>query len=222
MPVQPLPPGYRTGSARYETLPAGSLLWRLHDAEYTAWSFAPPLKDDIFEGNRFDGTPTDPFPFHYSAEQQITALAEVLLRDRPFDEKTATRIIPASAVAGRVLAPVETTAPLELISLITAEDQAAVCQDKWLFEAEEAELIRVRRWTAQLRKAERRAKGLVWASRRDHPRRAYVLFGDRCGDEPLKPASLPVLDFSRRSDVAVANRLLRGLRAVIDTDYWPE
>lgn len=214
MPRQPLPAGYRPGSAHMDVLPADSLLWRLHDGDFAAVEFTPPKPDPYFAGNRFDGTPEDPFTFHYSAEHKITALAEVLLRGRRFED-TGERLIPFVAVAGRMLSPVETTMPLRLVRLVTAEDMAAVCQDEWLFEADDAELIQTRQWVRQLRAAEPGAQGLVWASRRDRPRPAYVLFGDRCGDEPLRPAPAPRLDLACRADVRTANELLKKLNATI-------
>jgi RES domain len=217
MPPGCLPTGYLIGTAHVETLPVGTRLWRMHEAKYAAESFAPPRGDDIFgQANRFDGADPDaPYPFHYSAAHRLTALAETVLRDLPFDPLLAMRLVAHEAVRGRLLSAVETVRPLRLIRLVTAEDQAAVGQDKWLFEGAGAELIRVRRWAWQLRAAEPGAQGFVWASRQDQPRRAYVLFGDRCGSDPLKSAGAAPLDFERPADIDKANQILRRLRATI-------
>lgn len=216
MPGAPLPPGYRRGSAKYVTLPAGTLLWRTHGAERLAEGFAPPNPDPFFAGHRFDGTPEDPYSFHYSAERQSTALAEVFLRDRPYDRNSAMRLIPFSTARDRMLSALETTVAFRLISLFTAEDMSLVCQDRWLLEAEGAGFIQTRQWTRQLRAAEPDAQGLMWMSRRDWPHPAYVLFGDRCGSDPLKPAARPPLEFNERAGLNGANEILRKLSATFE------
>lgn len=199
---------------RRMTLPAGTELWRCHRTQYPAAAFNPSPAHPHFGGSRFDGTDADPYPYLYAADERVTALAEVLLRSLEFT--AGTRVVPWADARRRSLTPLTTTAPLELISLVTEEDLAAVGQDSWLVEADgQADYPQTRCWVRALRRSDPRAQGMVWQSHRCRPRRAYVLFGDRCEEGVLKATPEVLHDLGTPPGRRVANRLLAGLRSAI-------
>ncbi|GAB2719701.1 RES family NAD+ phosphorylase [Kitasatospora kifunensis] len=198
-----------------ETLAAGTELWRCHQTRFPGAQFSPVTADLHFGGSRFDGTALDPYPYLYAAAEQTTALAEVLLRSMPFDTATGTRLIPHARVAGRSLTALRTTVDLVLIRLVSEEDLAAVCQDSWLLETEGIGYAQTRRWAGELRARVPQAQGLLWQSRRHRPRPALVLFGDRCGVEPVKTDPGNSFRLDTPEGTAQANRLLAPLRAAL-------
>ncbi|NUR04156.1 MAG: RES family NAD+ phosphorylase [Streptomyces sp.] len=221
MPDRFPPAAYRL-TPNVSTLPAGSQLWRCHSGRRPPESFNPVAVDSHFGGNRFDGTSEDPYPFLYAGAEPATALAEVLLRSLDFDTGSGCRLVPRAWVAGRSLSLLRTRVDLTLIRLVTEEDLAAVCQDSWLLEAEGAGYSQTRRWASELRAQVPYAQGLLWQSRRHRPRHAVVLFGDRCGAEPLKPdPAQGINDLGSLTGIAEANRLLAPLRAALDPDGAP-
>lgn len=198
------------------TLPAGTELWRCHSGSRPAEGFNPVAADSHFGGNRFDGTPEDPYPFLYAGAEPATALAEVLLRSLAFDTGSGLRLVPRVWVAGRSLTLLRSRVELRLIQLLSEEDLAAVCQDSWLLETEGAGYAQTRRWASELRTQVPGAQGLLWHSRRHRPRHAVVLFGDRCGEDPLKPdPGRGTTDLGSPTGITEANRLLAPLRAAV-------
>ncbi|MBC3841385.1 RES family NAD+ phosphorylase [Streptacidiphilus sp. 4-A2] len=197
-------------------LPAGSALWRCHSARRPPDEFNPVAADSHFGGNRFDGTPEDPYPFLYAGTEPATALAEVLLRSLDFDTGSGYRLVPRAWVVGRSLSLLRTRVDLRLIRLVTEEDLAAVCQDSWLLEADGAGYPQTRRWASELRAQVPSAQGVLWQSRRHRPRHAVLLFGDRCGGWPLKPDPAGgTAELGSPAGMAEANRLLAPLRAAV-------
>ncbi|WP_344031563.1 RES family NAD+ phosphorylase [Streptomyces luteireticuli] len=198
------------------TILAGTTWWRVHHRSRSPEQFNPVSVDAHFGGNRFDGTSYDPYAYIYLASDPATALAETLLRSLDFDTETGTRLVPYAAVANKSLSMVRTQTDQQLISLITEEDLAAVCQDSWLLETEGDGYAKTRRWASEMRAQVPHATGLVWQSRRHRPRLATVLFHDRCGKQPL--TAVPVNEFQDLGSpegVAAVNRLLAPLRAAI-------
>ncbi|MFF7177619.1 RES domain-containing protein [Streptomyces sp. NPDC008121] len=221
MPGNVSPAAY-TMRPHEHVLPAGTELWRVHSVKRPAERFNPVTVDAHFGGNRFDGTSLDPYSYLYVAADPATALAETLLRSLDFDTGTGLRLVPYAAVRGRALTRLRTRVDLRLISLITEEDLAAVCQDSWLLEAEGDRYAKTRRWASEMRAQEPGAMGLVWQSRRLRPRLASVLFEDRCGAEALNAADDGgCTDLGSPAGVAEVNRLLAPLRAVV-VPPWPE
>ncbi|MCL7375941.1 RES family NAD+ phosphorylase [Streptomyces sp. 35G-GA-8] len=200
-------------------LPAGTELWRVHSAKRSAEQFNTVSVDAHFGGNRFDGTPYDPYPYLYVADSPTTALAETLLRSMEFDKESRMRLIPYAAVRAKSLSVVRTRCEVNLVSLVTETDLAAVCQDSWLLEDEGERYAKTRRWASEIRTQATDAMGLIWQSRRNRPHRALVLFGDRfesCGNEPLDGVPLGgIPDLGSPSGVTEANRLLAPLQAAI-------
>ncbi|MFG2881607.1 RES family NAD+ phosphorylase [Streptomyces sp. NPDC048297] len=199
---------------------AGTELWRVHNTKYRPHEFNPNLADpfEFRNGNRFDGTLLDPYHCLYLADTPTTALAESVLRSRPFEPSAGKRLIPYATVWRRSLSVLRTRCELVLVSLIEAPDLAAVCQDSTLLE-DERNYVQARRWASEIRAQAPDVMGLIWQSRHNRPQHALVLFGDRFdhGDggplEVLAEKGIPELD----SDAGIdrANQLLEPLRSEI-------
>jgi hypothetical protein len=157
----------------------GTDLWRVHPRDRSATEFNQIVADDVFGGYRFDGTSADQYSFLYAASDCETALLETLGRDVPFDHK-GLRLIVRQALYRQCISAISVIKPLSLISLLSGEDLAAVCQDEWLVQCDASEYPQTRRWGSWLRKQAPAANGIVWPSRRNISHRAIVLFGDRC------------------------------------------
>ncbi|MFF3498558.1 RES family NAD+ phosphorylase [Streptomyces sp. NPDC003247] len=198
---------------RFTVFPAGTRLWRCCRSEYPATDFNKTEQHVLFGGSRFDGTTEDPYPYLYAARRPTTALAEVLLRSMDFDHDTGHRLVKWAQAGQYTLAEVVTGTDLTLVSLRTEEDLAAVCQTTWLLDSDD--YPQTRYWAQEVRRQAEDAQGLLWLSRRHRPREALVLFGDRCGPEPLQAEVLACHDLATDEGVRVANRLLAPLRAVI-------
>lgn len=221
MPLQPLPGDHAPGSANRLVLPVGTLLWRLHRRTRRASAFVPPRADPIFTGTRFNGTNLYRYQCYYTAEDPTTALAEVLLRRRMFDDGKDARLIAHAEVAGRLLSAVRTKVELSLISLVRTRDLAAVSQDDWLLNVNEDGWAYTRAWAGQLWTAESGAQGLVWPSRRNSPERAIMLFGGRCGRAPFEARPHRTVDLDRPEGIEQVNSWLRPLRAAVDAPPPP-
>jgi hypothetical protein len=171
------PPDYDGTPHRY-LLGRGSCLWRVHDRRYCARSFKAVRSDQLFGGARFDATDADNFPFYYAAIDQATALAETLFRDLGHDDR-GMRVLTGAALTGRQISGLTLTRDLELVSLISGEDLAAIAQDAWLVTASGPEYALTRGWGHWLRGQAKWAHGFIWDSLRDRGGPAMVLFGDR-------------------------------------------
>ena len=176
-PVEP-PARFNGTPSRY-VLRRGTCLWRVHSASRGAQSFNPRLVNSLFGGARFDATGDDPYPYFYAALDETTALAEVLLRDLVPDE-TGMRAVSRTTVNGRQLSGLVLTHDLQLVSLLTGKDLAAIGQDAWLVSASPSQYPQTRAWAHWLRGEAKWAHGFVWSSRRDPGSLAVILFGDRC------------------------------------------
>lgn len=178
MPYMEPPPAYDGTPNRYR-LTRGTCLWRVHDRRYPACAFKTKPSGRLFGGGRFDATEDDPYPFCYAGLDETTAVAETLLRDLAWDE-SGTRRLPPPAVVERRLSGLTLTHDLDLVSLISGQDLAAVAQDQWLVTANGPEYAHTRAWAQWLRKQAGWAHGFIWSSYRETSRLALVLFGDRC------------------------------------------
>ncbi|WP_241780092.1 RES family NAD+ phosphorylase, partial [Streptomyces wadayamensis] len=133
-------------------IPAGTELWRVHNVRYAPHLFNPKLADpfEFKDGSRFDGTRLDPYHCLYLGDTPTTALAESVLRSRPFELPAGRRRIPYVTVVGRCLSVLRTRCDLVLVSLIEAKDLAAVCQESTLLE-DERNYVSARRWASEIR-----------------------------------------------------------------------
>lgn len=160
-------------------LPAGTRLSRVHSGEFTAVQFNPTLADPHWEGGRFDATEADQYGYLYAGCDDECAVCETLLRDLPLDSGGG-RVLPRAAVAGRVLGRLVLSGDVPLVSLCDGKELARLGQgDTWLVSCPSSEYGATRRWGHAIRKWAPRAEGLVWPSRRDPSKRAYVFFADR-------------------------------------------
>ena len=146
-----LPPQEPGPEPARRTLPAGQLIWRVTRAEFVRSASVfnkdlapvdgPPdllrpgssagpgeahdAKAAIRASGRVDATEEDPgYSYCYAALDDLTAIAETLLRDVPFS--AVGRFLPWKDVAGRCLTLYETLRPLSLVALTTAADLAQV------------------------------------------------------------------------------------------------
>lgn len=181
-----LPPPALPGTPTRYVLPAGSTLWRVHRSGRPVHEFDSPRLVKGFGGGRFDSAGPGGYPFLYCSPDVGTALAERFVRDLDFSV-TATRMLPRKALQTRTVSVCQTTADLNLLSLVSGPDLAEVGQDGWLLSARGADLDLTRRWAAWLRNQARWAQGFVWQSSVDLPKPTMVLFGDLCGSalEPV-------------------------------------
>ncbi|MEU5108690.1 RES family NAD+ phosphorylase [Streptomyces sp. NPDC021354] len=196
-------------------LDAGTELWRCHQTTFPCTEFNPVAAHAHFGGSRFDGTSEDPYPYLYAGLDPTTALAEVLLRDVEFSGPEGMRQVPWAQAAIRSLAKLRVTEDLVLVRLFSERDLAAVFQTSWLLETEGPGYAQTRAWAREIRRQVPRAQGLLWQSRRNRPEQALVLFGDRCGAEPLKAVPGHAHNLGTFEGTRVANELLVPLRAVI-------
>jgi len=194
MPLTAPPTSASTTPSRF-ALAAGTRLWRVHRRYRSGTEFKAIEADRHFGGNRFDGTPDDPYSYLYAAPRQQTALLETLARGIPFDQN-GWRLIRRAMINGYRITGIELVADLTLISLLTTADLAAACQDSWLIHSPPSDYPQTRRWGHWLRSQATWAQGFIWASDRDIGGRNVVLFGDRCPPGSLRalPESAVDLD----------------------------
>lgn len=172
------PPVRFDGELNRFVLRRGSCLWRVNSRPYSARSFkSTPAQ--VAAGARFDGSADDLYSYYYSALEEKTALAETLLRNLVPDEQ-GKRLVPLAALAGRQISGLTLTRDLNLVSLISGEDLAAIGQDAWLVTSQGADYEHTRKWAHWLRQEAEWAHGFIWDSLRNRGGLAVVLFGDRC------------------------------------------
>lgn len=111
MPPNQSPPARYDGSPNLLRLPTGTVLTRLHAAQFSVTDFNPILADDPIEGGRFDSTHEDAYAFLYAASDDATAVSEALLRDIPIDER-GTRSLMTARLRGQRIGWLRTTCEL--------------------------------------------------------------------------------------------------------------
>jgi len=178
MPCMKPPPQYQGTPNRY-LLTRGSCLWRVHGRKYGPRAFKDQPSGRLYGGGRFDATDADSYPFCYLALDETTALAEALVRDLEFDEYGGRRL-PRSAVERRQVSGLTLTRDMDLVSLLSSRDLAAVAQDEWLVTVKGDGYPQTRDWAHWIRRHAPGAHGLIWSSLRDQGEPAIILFGDRC------------------------------------------
>ncbi len=208
------PPERYEGAPHRFALQAGTRLARIHSAAFGVSEFNPTVARSNLRGGRFDATPSDDYAFLYAAEDDATAVSEALLRDLPIDDRGA-RLLPAARLSGLRISWLRTTLDLELVSLRSGLDLAAVAQDTWLTTAPAAEYAMTRRWASAIREWAPSAAGLTWRSHREPAGFAYVFFGDRCPDGCFEEVTdgLPVPPGDQNLDAGVARLYVEGILA---------
>ena len=177
----PDPPTQFNGTPNRYSLSAGTPLWRVHKEKYPANEFNPnPVargRAGEFRAGRFDSTTDDPYPFLYAAADDRTAVAETLLRDLPVSQ-SGTRELSSQEVSGLCVSQINVQADLELVSLRSGVDLAAIGIDTRLTIGPSTEYPVTRKWSAAIREWVDGAQGLTWRSGREPEGFAYVFFGD--------------------------------------------
>lgn len=215
------PPTVLAAPLTRQSIPPGTVLWRVHAAQHGAVTFFAGGGSE--PGGRFD-SPDGGYPAMYVSLHQTTAVAERLLPGETF-AVDGTRALPPEKLAGMVAAPVETTVELTLLRLAFERDFIALHQsDEWLVTVAERDYPLTRRWAAWLRGQLETVHGIVWQSTEDMPRQTAVLFGDRCPPDALRI----VPNASVRLDDAAGARwlteTLRHYRVQVDAPDpadWP-
>lgn len=216
------PPRHYGGTPNRYALRRGACLWRVHQEPYAASAFNPSLSDVLYGGARFDATGADSYPYYYAGLTEETALAETLLRDLAFDD-SGYRVVLREKVSGHRLSALALLKDLSLVSLVHAEDLAAVAQDSWLVTAPARDYPQTRDWAHWLRRQAMWAHGLIWDSLRDRGGLAMVLFGDRLardfGDDYEKTLLHEItgltVNLGDAAGTAWVNERLRRYRAVV-------
>lgn len=203
------PLAYRGTPAR-TVLPAGTVLYRVHQKRFPAHSFNPVPSHRYYGGGRFDATDDDRYPYLYAGQSVDVAVAETLLRDLPPDD-TGIRQLPQARIVGRRISAICTTADLDLVSLRTGADLGAVAQDTWLTWCDPRDYAQSRHWAHWIRHHAPTAAGYVWLSRREPGLHAYVLFGDRILASALATCTDPHVPHGDEADFDTS-RGRRGLR----------
>ena len=210
---------------RHLTVPAGQLLWRIarHEQIRDASIFSskqalagwPTCAEDLEKlGGRFDATEEAEFSYCYLALDDLTAVAETVLRDVAFTDQVRT--VPRKQVRGRCLAVFEALKPLQLVALTTAAELARARQDTWLIHAGPTEYWRTRRWGHWLRQCSKDAHGLIWPSRRNPGGHAIMLFGDRCGTEAVATHPVFTRDLDGTGGETWLNNRLQELNTCVE------
>jgi len=179
-----MPPLAYTGAPALTVLPARTVLFRVHRAALPADAFNDKPRHRYYGGGRFDATDDDHYPYLYAGESIEVAVAETLLRDLPLSH-TGIRQLPLAAIQGRRISAVITTTDLTMVSLRTAVDLAAVCQDSWLTTCDPCCYAQSRHWAHWIRARAPAAAGFTWMSRREPTQQAFILFGDRTPPGPI-------------------------------------
>lgn len=169
-----LPPAGRRPSPRVRTLPAGSILWRLHSDRFESAEFNPVVPKR-FAGGRFDAT-DGTYSYLYAGSDTVAAVAETLLRDRP---ARGAYFIPRKRLEDKRLSKLEVTRALSVVRLHGA-GLTAIRQTADLTSSGPEQYVKTRAWAVALRFDAASAGGFEWRPRHDNDRLAYVFFGDRC------------------------------------------
>ncbi|QGV82445.1 RES domain-containing protein [Streptomyces ficellus] len=185
-----------SGAPGKVTLPRGTPLFRVHSAHRDAAAFNPVPAHCLYGGGRFDGTGCDPYGYLYAGLTAGAALCETLLRSLPFDPAGGPRLLPRAGVVRRRLSPLRLGTDLDVVSLVSGRDLAAVHQDGWLVHTEAHDYAYTRDWAHWIRRQTGPwAQGLIWSSKREPGDRTVVLFGDRCPPGAVEAVPEDAVDF---------------------------
>ncbi len=175
-----------------ETVPAGTISWRIHSARFGPTSFNPVPASDKRESGRFDSIDGD-YTYLYAGETRLTAFAETFLRGSTV-MGSGVGALPRVRLASLRLSRIETTDELQLVSLVGGEALRRIGQDAWLTACDESDYPITRRWARAIRRWAPNAHGFVWLAKRDNRHRAYILFGDRRADTLVRGEERMALD----------------------------
>ncbi|WP_053732792.1 RES family NAD+ phosphorylase [Nocardia sp. NRRL S-836] len=173
------PPATLTGTPTRATVPAGTVLHRVHAAAQDPAMFDKPHAGPFGGGGRFDATAACGYRTVCLSAAPETTIAERFLREFALTSG-AERMLSRASLIGQVLTEVRTTRDLNLIRLYTAQDLAEVHQDSRLVVGPPEHFPFTREWATWLHDQVPWADGILWQSIADMPRDTLVLFDDRC------------------------------------------
>jgi hypothetical protein len=212
------PPDALPGEPTRATLRAGTPVYRVHSTHRAPSAYNSRPSHAFYYGGRFDSTRYDPYGYLYLGFSIGAAVSEVLLRSLPFESDGGPRLLPRVAFERRSLSFLRLTADVEVVSLMSGADLAAVAQDSWLVHTEGADYPQTRDWGHWIRRRTAPwAQGFVWPSKREPADRVAVLFEDRCGEPPLEPTDAARIDFGTED----GERWLNGVLAPYRTQAAP-
>ncbi len=194
--------------------PAGTALTRIHSTAYGVKEFNSTVARSELQGGRFNATPGDEYAFLDAANDDATAVSEVLLRDLPPDEH-GSRLLPRARLSKLQISWLQTTADLELVNLRSGRDLAALGQDTWLTFSPASDYKLTRRWSSAIRAWAQWASGLTWRSLREPEGFAFVFFEDRCSDRCFEEVrdGLPVPSGSQTIEVGAGRIYIERILA---------
>lgn len=215
-------PTVRVSPLRY-VLPAGTELWRVHNAQWGATQFKSVQADLHWGGGRFcdipDGLSNGKVPYLYVAKSPLTAVCETLGRDLQVQANGRRRITQVK-IRNTLLSKVVAAADLPLVDLTKAEGLASVHQDHWLVTSTARDYGRTRRWGSWIRSQASWASGFRWPSRQDfgpHTANAYVLYEREGGPDLLKPSAEDPLELNSPAGRDYVNSLLEPMKIRVET-----
>lgn len=173
-----------TDGPKFATLPAGTVLWRVHTDSRDPVAFRTTgaeqkRADPRTHGRegRFDCQRGE-YGYLYVGETRSATIAEAFLRDDVVRDPTA-RLIARRPVVRAALSRIELTDQLVLVDLRGAEGLTRLGQDAWLTSSEEVDFPITQAWATAVRRWAPNAHGMMWMAKRDNTHFAAVLFDDR-------------------------------------------
>lgn len=157
-----------------ETLPPGTVLWRVHDSEYAGDAFHPGGPDAKHSRFSFFGIPH--VPVLYLGATEECAIAETILHD-----KVKGSSIDSTDYVDKVLSKVTTGRELRLVSLKGFGLSRLGTSPAQLTASPARYYDQTRPWAEAAHRLDS-VDGIIWMSRAYNEARAYMLFGDRVTD----------------------------------------
>ena len=186
-------------------LQVGTALTRIHDSSYGATAFMPAWVSLQGERDgRFDCTANDSYGYLYAASDDVTAVAETLLREWP-DSGYRSNPLGRSTLDGRSISFFEPKSNLRLVSLRSGPDLGAIGQDTWLTTSPSTDYQDTRIWSSAIRRWAPDAVGLTWHSRFNPPGHSYIFFLDRCGPNDFGTTADPDSLLGSTSPIGTGN-----------------
>lgn len=207
------PPDGFEGAPIGVSLPAGAILTRIHSISFGAEQFNPTLieeGDKTEDSGRFNSTPADPYAYLYAADNDETAVSEMLLRD----VGTGNRMLVRKKIRNLRISWIRAKTDLMLVDLTTGIALGAIGADTRLTTVRSGEYYMTQKWSIAIRKWADWAQGLVWTSLREPAGLAYVFFDDRCPTEAFGPApsdSLPIPEDDRDLADGAGHEYVNGI-----------
>lgn len=194
-----LPPRGYAGSPRLIPVPAGTVLYRVHQKAFPADGFNPVPSHRYYGGGRFDATADDVYPYIYVGQTVEVAVAETFLRDIIYDD-FGHYVLPKKTYEGRRISAVKTTVDLELVGMRTRPQLSSIAQSPWITNCDPRDYAQTRHWGHWVRSKAPMAAGYVWNSRQEPSLSAYVLFGDRFAGKMIEQVFDPYVPTGAAAD----------------------